>query len=209
MGSALSKASRAAAARSVKKPSWSGARMPAYDPNTPSMQSARKPRASESKTKDIQRDAKDPQLSANLSRLEPVRVYYHLLPAGTQNQVKELFESRARAEDEAASTRTPRNRLHTSSLIALLQERQNAIVGAGSHGAAETATRQLAEKYGMDVERLERLVQSVNVPSVRERGSVTFVRDAESGEDITVAEVEWREPKVLGDHTGAHPPGYT
>lgn len=59
------------------------------------------------------------------------------------------------------------------------------------------AVRQLAEKYGMDVERLERLVRSVNVPYVREPplgdgagvGTARYVRDAESGENVVVKEV--------------------
>lgn len=67
--------------------------------------------------------------------------------------------------------------------------------GAGS-GAVAVDTRQLAEKYGVDVERVERLVRSVNVPSAREDGepghgaggSVRYVRD-ENGEDIPVMEV--------------------
>jgi uncharacterized protein (DUF58 family) len=103
-----------------------------------------------------------------------------------KDQVRELFESRARAEDEAISAHTPHNRLHVSSLVALLKERHD--VGGS------TATRQqLAEKYGMDVERLEKLVRSVNVPSVREiplgGSGVRYVRNAERGEDNAVREV--------------------
>ena len=68
--------------------------------------------------------------------------------------------------------------------------------GAGGAGGA-VEVRRLAEKYGMDVERFERLVRSVNVPSVREggggdavaAGSVRYVRDSESGEDVLVKEV--------------------
>lgn len=113
--------------------------------------------------------------------------------------VKKLFESRARAEDDAASARTPRNRLHVSSLVALLKERQNLVIGGGGDGgamavAAAAAAEQLGEKYGMDVERLQRLVRSVNVPSVREGGGGVgsvrrYVKDAESGEDMVVTEV--------------------
>jgi len=130
---------------------------------------------------------------ANLSRMEPVRVYHHMLPAGTgagtQNHVRELFESRARSEDEAAGVRTPRNRLHVGSLVALLGECQSR--------DATTTMRQVAEKYGMDVERVERLVRVVNVPSVREGGETMFVWDAESGADVVVTEVEWREPSMV------------
>ena len=116
-----------------------------------------------------------------------------------QTHVREFFESRSRAEDDAASPRTPRNRLHVSSLVALLEEHRDMTVFGGSAGAGDGAVevRRLAEKYGMDVELLERLVRSVNVPSVREdggagavaAGSVRYVRDAESGEENPVKEV--------------------
>ncbi|KAI0282734.1 hypothetical protein BC826DRAFT_1063009 [Russula brevipes] len=182
MGSASSKAARTAssAVKSGKNPTWAGARSPAPYPKIPPTGRARQPWASKSKNEEIETDAKDPQLQANLSRLKPVRVYHHMLPtAGAQSDgVRELFESRARAEVDAARGRgrTPRNRLHVSSL--------------------------LAEKYGVDEGRLERLVRSVNVPSVREGGhggggGMRYVRDAESGEDAVVTEVEWREPGRL------------
>jgi len=117
-----------------------------------------------------------------------------------QTHVREFFESRSRVEDDAASPRTPRNRLHVSSLVALLEERRDMTVfaaGAGAGDDAVGARRQLAEKYGMDVERFERLVRSVNVPSIREdggdavvaAGSVRYVRDDESGEENPVKEV--------------------
>ena len=104
---------------------------------------------------------------------------------------------RARAEDEAVGARTPQNRLHVSSLVALLEERRDTVVGAGGSSTTAAAVRQLAEKYGMDVERLERLVRSVHVPYVREPplgdgagvGTARYVRDAESGEDVVVKEV--------------------
>ena len=98
-----------------------------------------------------------------------------------QTHFKELFQSRVRAEDQAASMRIPRNHLLVSSLVALLEERQNLM---GSSGAAA----QLAEKYTMDVGRLESLAHSVNVPRVRE-GSVRYIRDAQSGEETVISEV--------------------
>jgi hypothetical protein len=117
--------------------------------------------------------------------------------------------------------------LHVSSLVALLEERREMDVlraGSGDGAGGAVDMRQLAEKYGVDVERVERLVRSVNVPSAREGGepghgaggSVRFVRD-ENGEDIPVTEVsgffgfgfvirescvdsllqvEWKEPKT-------------
>jgi hypothetical protein len=101
MGSASSKIARTPAVKSGKKPSWSGARMPPHGTKT-SPAKAQQPWASEFKdegmhctilhsqqtlttTVEIQRDAKDPQLLANLSRLKPVNVHHHQhkLPTGT------------------------------------------------------------------------------------------------------------------------------
>ena len=120
--------------------------------------------------------------------------------ARKKDHVRELFESRARAEDDAISARTPHNRLHVSSLVELLKERQEMVVvdNAGN----STATKGLAGKHGIDVVLLEKLVRSVNVPSEREMvplggagtraGTVgRHVRDAESGEDIAVREVSY------------------
>lgn len=165
----------------------------------------------------IQRDARDPQLLANLHSLGPVRVDHHMQTVQTvstvqhttrftvvlyhvclffaqvkQARFKELFQSRARSEEEAASMRTPRNRLLVSSLVALLEERQNLFSRMSGGGEATTrdddALRQLAEKYGMDVERLESLARSVNVPRVQE-GGVRYVKDAQSGEETAISEV--------------------
>jgi len=93
--------------------------------------------------------------------------------------------------------RIPRNRLLVSSLVALFEERQG-VFGRMSGGGAEATTRddaalrRLAEKYGMDVERLESLARSVNVPRVREDG-VRYIKDAQSGEETAISEVAWRE----------------
>jgi hypothetical protein len=118
----------------------------------------------------------------------------------TRDHVRELFESRARAEDDAISARTPHNRLHVSSLVQLLKERQDMVVDDSAGSSTVATKKQLAGKYGMDVELLEKLVRNVNVPSDREMplggagagaGSVRYDSDAESGEDIAVREVSW------------------
>ena len=127
----------------------------------------------------------------------PIPVFFMLTMLVKQNHVKEFFESRSRAEDDAANPRTPRNRLHVSSLVALLEEhRDMTVFGGAGAGDGAVEARRLAEKYGVDVELFRRLVRSVNVPSVREdgaaavaAGSVRHVRDAESGEDVPVKEV--------------------
>ncbi len=71
-------------------------------------------------------------------------------------------------------------------------------------GGGAVEERELAEKYGLDGERLERLVRSVNVPGVLESsggagaagagGGMRYVRDAEGGEDIPVTEVSFVVP---------------
>ncbi|KAI9457803.1 hypothetical protein BJY52DRAFT_1271413 [Lactarius psammicola] len=188
MGSASSKATRAfPAVKPGKSPSWGGARTPAHDPKTPPLTNGT--------ANLIQRDARDPQLLANLNRLGPVRVDHHMQTVRTQARFKELFQSRARSEDEAASMRIPRNHLLVSSLVALLEERQNVMSGGGDDAKTRddnaAALRQLAEKYGMDVERLESLARSVNVPRVRE-GGVRYIKDAQSGEETAISEVAWR-----------------
>ena len=99
-----------------------------------------------------------------------------------QERFTELFESRAQAEDQAASMRIPRNHLLVSRLVALLEERQS------GGGGGDNALRQLAEKYAMDVERLGSLVRSVNVPRLRE-GGVRYIRDERSGEETAISEV--------------------
>jgi len=204
MGSISSKVARPSATKAGKKPPWAGARVPPYETKTSPGVRAQQPWPSEVKDEEIQRDGKDPQLLANLSRMKPVEVHHHkLLPTGTKDHVKELFESRARAEDDATSGHMPRNRLHVSSLVALLKERQGIdIVGSSAAAATTTTTattkeQQLAAKYGMDVERVRKLARFVNVPSVRElprRAGTVVGRDAESGEDVVVREVEWKEP---------------
>jgi hypothetical protein len=101
MGSASSKLARTSAAKSSKKPSWSGARMPPHGTkSSPGAKAQQQPWASEFKDEgmpfstspafiskhqqlEIQRDAKDPQLLANLSQLKPVEVHHHHeLPTG-------------------------------------------------------------------------------------------------------------------------------
>ncbi|KAI0303364.1 hypothetical protein B0F90DRAFT_1710466 [Multifurca ochricompacta] len=206
MGSASSKATRAYPVKTGKPPSWTGSRPPAHDPKkTSPLRAVRQPWASETKDEVIEKDAKDPHLLANLTRLGPVRVDHHMQTVKTQAHVKELFQSRFRAENEASSSRTPRNRLHVSSLVALLEERQKDTITATATAAAAIRDEELAEKYGMDVERVERLVRTVNVPRVREGGGVgataarRYIRDAESGKEVMIQEVVWREPADLKD----------
>jgi hypothetical protein len=67
------------------------------------------------------------------------------------------------------------------------------MVADSAESSMVTKRKQLAGKYGMDVELLEKLVRYVNVPSIREMplggAGGAGVGKAESGEDIAVREV--------------------
>ena len=82
------------------------------------------------------------------------------------------------------------------------------MVGAGAGAGAVEEERELAEKYGLDGERLESLVRSVNVPGVLESsgagagGGTRYVGDAEGGEDIPVTEVSFVVPVEGGGGWG-------
>ncbi|KAH9977117.1 hypothetical protein BGW80DRAFT_835695 [Lactifluus volemus] len=205
MGSVSSKGARTSSRKFDKVPSWTGARTQPHNPKASPLPTARQPWASETKDEAIQRDAKDPEFMANLNRLGPVRVDHHMQTIKTQGSlVKELFESRSRAEEEESNDRgSLRNRLHVSSLVRLLEERRDLDLADGGGGPAAAGSQSvsvnvrkassllLAEKYGMDVEKVERLVRFVNVPSVREGEKGVrrrYVGDAESGEEVAITE---------------------
>ncbi|KAI0262865.1 hypothetical protein BC834DRAFT_889357 [Gloeopeniophorella convolvens] len=187
MGTSWSRAARMKPTQaSVKTPPWAGARTPTYDPISPPISATRKPWASESKSEAIQEDARDPQLIANLTQLGPVRVDQHMQTIQTEARFKQLFQSRAQSEDEALNPHMLRNRLLTSTLVTLLEGRLNS-------GTKQEFGR-LAQKHGIDPERLEAIAQHVNVPQVREGGIVRVLE--QNGEETVIKEVEWQEPAV-------------
>lgn len=69
-----------------------------------------------------------------------------------------MFQSRLRSEDEARSSRPTYNRLIASSLLDLLEERK--------HVTTQKELEDLAKKYGIDLEKLQRLASHVNSVSV-------------------------------------------
>lgn len=94
------------------------------------------------------------------------------------NPLKEIHQKREASELEAASFKPIRNRLHASTLTELLDERKNV------SSAAEMA--ELAKKYNVDLQVLERLARFVNSPSIGEK-TVTRTVDHEDGmEKITM-----------------------
>ena len=73
---------------------------------------------------------------------------------------QQLFQTRLRSEEEARSSRPTKNRLVSSSLAELFEERKFA--------STEKELAELAKKYGMDLDKLERLARHVNSVSVNQ-----------------------------------------
>ncbi|KII89023.1 hypothetical protein PLICRDRAFT_40675 [Plicaturopsis crispa FD-325 SS-3] len=197
MGGAPSKAARKLPKR-ADTPSWAGAR-PAPAPNVnPGVGTSRpvKPLASETKNKDIEADARDPHLMANLSRLGPVRVDHHMQAFRPGDAAANtLHAARAQSEAEASSTRPTRNRLRASALNMLLEERKSALLEqrqSASSSATLNALKETAESYDMDAATLERLARYVNSAGVAE-GSVSRVVGEDGVERVSM-EAAWIEP---------------
>ncbi|RDB24240.1 hypothetical protein Hypma_008771 [Hypsizygus marmoreus] len=180
MGGAASKATRKLPKR-VETPKWAGARTP--QPTDP----PREQKASETKTEAIERDAQDPHFLANLSRLGPVRVDHHMKTVRTgESETNRLFKSRSQSESEALSTQPIHNRLHAATLSELLDKRKSA--------KTQAEVERLAERYGIDVAKLQSLSRFVNSPSVHGASAVrTLEKDGE--ESIMVTAV-WVEPRI-------------
>ncbi|KAI0062380.1 hypothetical protein BV25DRAFT_1870471 [Artomyces pyxidatus] len=190
MGSASSKAARTLPKTASKPPpSWAGTRTPGFG-DAPAAEAARRPLASETRSEAIEKDSRDPQLLANLSRLGPVRVDHHMQTIRTQEtHTNRLFRSRARSEEDAAGAQTPRNRLWGYALAELLDERKT--VGTREEYG------QLAERFGMDAEKLDSVARYVNSPSIREDSVKRVI--GEDGEERVTMTAEWREPVIVND----------
>ncbi|KAI0709013.1 hypothetical protein C8Q76DRAFT_625951 [Earliella scabrosa] len=155
MGSTSSKPARKLART---PPAWAGARTPNVS-DRPHPHSRPIPQASETKSEAIQQDSQDPHFLAKLSKLGPVTVDHHMQtvrPAAASAQ--HLFQTRLRSENEARSSRPTRNRLVAFSLAELLEERK--------YVTTPQQLENLAKKYDMDLDKLQRLAQRVNSVSV-------------------------------------------
>ncbi|KZV91101.1 hypothetical protein EXIGLDRAFT_770263 [Exidia glandulosa HHB12029] len=185
MGGAASKARKlpsAASGATKAKPALAGAR--AGDPTAPSLP----PRASGTRTAAIDADAKDPQLLANLSKLGQVAIESRST-SGTSERISRAFAQQVQSEDEGARTRPPRNKLHASALAQLLDELRDL--------RTNDEVAQLAERYNMDLDVLERLAQVVNTPSI-DRAERTVV----DGQQRLVMNASWiRKPKMDAPRT--------
>lgn len=89
-----------------------------------------------------------------------------------------MIESQKQSEQEASSMQPSRNRVQASTLSFLLDKSKSA------------STRQemveLADKYGVDIEILEKLSQYVTSPSIRNDSVVRKVRNEDGEEELSV-----------------------
>ncbi|KZT28541.1 hypothetical protein NEOLEDRAFT_1086956 [Neolentinus lepideus HHB14362 ss-1] len=185
MGSGASKVARRFPV-AKEKPSWAGARTSsAEEPPQPQprdrTQNMSKTLASETKDEEITRDAIDPQFMANLSRLGAVRVDHHMQTVRTvtrkADSINRGFRSRQQSEAEAAS-HPVRNHLLAPALSDLLDDRKRV--------TSIQELQSLATRYGVDVDKLERLARYVNSPSADEK---TRRKVVEQEEELTTVKV--------------------
>ncbi|KAH9919385.1 uncharacterized protein B0H18DRAFT_1122504 [Fomitopsis serialis] len=189
MGGASSKPVRQFPKTLKPPPTWAGARTPRPDDPGASAGPSRSapPRASETKDEAIDRDARDPQFAAMLSKLGPVKVDHHMQtvrPAA--DQVQRVFQARQRSEEDARSLTPTRNRMLAGTLYELLEERKSV--------TTREELEKLAVRYEIDVDRLENVARFVNSPSVDE-GSVRREVDKD-GVEQTKMKASWVEPQL-------------
>lgn len=85
-----------------------------------------------------------------------------------------MLERRAQSEVEAAAPILRRNRLHAPTLIRLLDERKAA--------RTQTGLKELAERYGLDVDVMERIASFVSSPSIPANALRTSLTEGERDE---------------------------
>lgn len=183
MGSASSKPARHLPR--TAKPTWAGARTlnPGEAPHArPSI-----PRASETKNEAIERDARDPQFMANLSKLGQVRVDHHMQTVRPDaERIQGVFQTRLQSEVEASSARSTHNKLVAGSLQDLLQERKSL--------TSRDELHKLAQRYDVDPDKLESITRFVNSPSIDE-GSIKRTIGEDGAETVTMKAI-WVETSL-------------
>ena len=93
------------------------------------------------------------------------------------NKTTRLFQSRAASEDEASSFKPAHNHLYAGSLHELLDERKSA--------RTHQDLINLANRYNIDVDKMERLARFVTSPSVDNNLNVRKV-DKNGGVFVTL-----------------------
>jgi len=104
------------------------------------------------------------------------------------SRTQHVFQTRLRSEAEARSSRPVQNRLLASSLLDLLQERKSA--------TSTSESELLAQKYGIDLEKLQSVARFVNSPSIDEQSVKKTV--GEDGVEQVTMKAAWMDPKLQG-----------
>ncbi|KZP20851.1 hypothetical protein FIBSPDRAFT_861298 [Athelia psychrophila] len=178
MGGASSKVARKLPKR-AETPSWAGR---ATNP-TAAADAQRLPKASEVRNEAIERDAMDPHLLANLTRLGPVRVDHHMQGYRLNDKASRMHQAVMQSEAEADPSNSTRNRILSATLADLLNERKM---------ATRKEVERLANDSGIDVAKLESLARYLNTPGVGD-GTRTVLKHG-NGEETVTSTVTWEEP---------------
>jgi hypothetical protein len=92
------------------------------------------------------------------------------------DQVNRMHQTRARSEIEATPSHAARNRILSATLSELLDERKQA--------TSFKELERIANKYDMDIAKLESLARFVNTPTIGE-GTTTRTKDTNEEQIIT------------------------
>ncbi|EEB96770.1 hypothetical protein MPER_04041, partial [Moniliophthora perniciosa FA553] len=137
----------------------------------------------------ILEDARDPQFLSNLSQLGPVSVNQPLQPVRSAAAAKsrQLLESRMRSDQEENSPHTFRHRVSGPTLTFLLDQRKS--------GASIEEVKNLANKHGVDLEKLESVSRYVNSVSIQ-NGSIVRTVGQDGEENVSVMSLCDRESGI-------------
>ncbi|GAA5894554.1 hypothetical protein JCM5296_005128 [Sporobolomyces johnsonii] len=117
------------------------------------------PKASETKSDAIMRDAQDPTFARNLAALGQVRVPGKGMPTlRTDNPMLGILQERQRVDDAAAAGISTPNLLSARGLSNLFDDRKE----CRTQGELDD----LAKEYGMDPKLVEELARHINSPSI-------------------------------------------
>ncbi|KIK59719.1 hypothetical protein GYMLUDRAFT_44152 [Collybiopsis luxurians FD-317 M1] len=188
MGNATSKAARKLPRRADPS-SW------AESGSTASGMLPKTPLAREVKDQAIQDDTRDPHFMSNLSRLGAVNVDYNVNAVRPQHRKtrdgmktlslhREMIETRIQSEQEASSMHPSRNHIQASTLTYLLDQSKSNI--------SRRELAELTDKYGMDIEKLEKLSQRITSPSINPDSVVRKVQNEDGEEELSVMAI-WAE----------------
>ncbi|KAJ4488155.1 hypothetical protein J3R30DRAFT_3433449 [Lentinula aciculospora] len=136
----------------------------------------------------IEQDAQDSNYMSNLARLGVAKVDHHMQAVRPHQKSREMIESRVQSEEEAASMHPSRNHIQASTLSYLLDKSK-------SH-ASRQEIRELADKYNVDIEKIEGLSRYFTTPSINPNSVVRKVRNEDGEEELSVLAI-WVEYRGL------------